>query len=693
MKWISAWRHGRESTIARFFLSALPVALMGVALAGSPHTTPGTHSPAAPIGSNPLWLGTMGNFVFFAAQPSSSPTMAIFKTDGTSAGTTQVAPMAGVNILVNNVGTVFISAGTKSYFLGNTIAAGQEVWVTDGTTAGTHQVADNYQGGVALSPTLLGLIGTDLIFAEATSDENTMQLFRSDGTSAGTHALSNFAPSQYGGVTESVEVNGKIYVALRSNTSCCQPDLWATDGTTGGTVQIDSNEGYPFHLQPSSLRAFGNSVALLTNAENTGSELSLVDTATNALTILDMVPGAGSGAADGSTIAAMDGYILYLRGNANNGLQLWRSDGTLAGTAMLKDLGTGVQLSQLSANYNVTRVGDRAVFQSENAQDGPQLWGSDGTAAGTVPLISTPTPGTYNQPLIGVVGTHGYYAVYNGTTYQVVVTDGTAAGTHVLTDLGPLAVNGDPNGLINTQVAGDDNLTFIYLYHPDSGTGNTKHLYAYLPLTNVATHLVDSTLLSMSEPPLAFAGQLFFKGSDPVNAEQPWVSDGTVAGTHILLMGAANIPPVAGNDSASSVNDAAVTINVLANDTDADGSIDPTSVQIVSQPAHGVVSVTQSGSVVYTPVAGYSGADSFTYSVKDNQGATSNVATVTVTVTASAPSTGSGSGGGGGSASLAGLLALGSLVVMRVLSRVHKSAGEGPPCEGEATRVVSSTDW
>lgn len=685
MKWISTSRRGRESTISRHVLSALSVALIGVALGGSPHAMPSINSPATPIGSNPLWLGTMGNLVFFIAQPPSSPTVALFKTDGTTAGTTQVAPMAGINVLVNNVGTVFISAGTKSYFLGNTTVAGQEVWVTDGTAAGTHQVADIYPGGIALSPALLGLIGTDLIFAESTSDD-TMQLFRTDGTAAGTHALSNFAPSQYGAVTESVKVNGKLYVGLRSNVTCCQPDLWATDGTTVGTVQIDSNEGYPFHLQPSSLRAFGNSVALLTNAENTGSELSVVDTTTNALTILDIAPGPGSGASDGSTIAAMDGFILYLRGNANNGLQLWRSDGTLAGTAMVMDLGPGVQLSQLSPNYNVTRVGDRAIFQSENAQDGPQLWGSDGTAAGTVPLISTPTPGVYNQPLIGVVGTRGYYAVYNGTTYQVVVTDGTVPGTHVLTDLGPLAVNGDPNGLINTQVAGDDNLTFIYAYHPDSGAGSTKHLYAYLPQTNVATHVVDSTLLDMSEPPLAFAGRLYFKGSDPVNADQPWVSDGTVAGTHILLMGAANIPPVAGNDSASSANDASVTINVLANDTDSDGSIDPTSVQIVSQPAHGMVSVTQSGSVVYAPVAGYSGSDSFTYSVKDDQGAASNVATVTVTVTASAPPPAS--SGGGGATSLLNLLALGCLVVMRMLSRVNRFLGGRPSCETDGTRVA-----
>jgi hypothetical protein len=135
-----------------------------------------------------------------------------------------------------------------------------------------------------------------------------------------------------------------------------------------------------------------------------------------------------------------------------------------------------------------------------------------------------------------------------------------------------------------------------------------------------------------------------------------------------------NSAPIAVNDSASSTDDAAVTVNVVANDTDSDGNINPASVQIVSQPAHGSVSVSQSGSVVYTPNAGYAGSDSFTYTVSDNQGATSNPATVTITVTAAKTSSSGGSSGGGGSSSGGGgggamnlfeLLVLAGLVVSR----------------------------
>ena len=163
-------------------------------------------------------------------------------------------------------------------------------------------------------------------------------------------------------------------------------------------------------------------------------------------------------------------------------------------------------------------------------------------------------------------------------------------------------------------------------------------------------------------------------GSDATNGVQPWVSDGTAAGTHILMMnGAAKAAPVAANDTATSTDDAEVTINVIANDTDSDGTIDPTSVQIVSQPGHGTTSTTSTGSVVYTPAAGYSGSDSFTYTVKDNQGAVSNVATVTLTVTAAAqppPSGGTSSkSSGGGSVTLLDLLALCSILIASNVSR------------------------
>ena len=90
-----------------------------------------------------------------------------------------------------------------------------------------------------------------------------------------------------------------------------------------------------------------------------------------------------------------------------------------------------------------------------------------------------------------------------------------------------------------------------------------------------------------------------------------------------------NRAPTAGNDSATTGLNAPVTIDVLANDGDPDG--DPLTITIATPPSNGTA-VVENGKVVYTPNPGFSGADSFTYTVADGKGGAAT-ATVTVTVT------------------------------------------------------------
>ena len=97
-----------------------------------------------------------------------------------------------------------------------------------------------------------------------------------------------------------------------------------------------------------------------------------------------------------------------------------------------------------------------------------------------------------------------------------------------------------------------------------------------------------------------------------------------------------NLPPVAKDDSAFTKVNTPVVVDELANDSDPNsgGSIDPTTVKVASLPGNGGVSVDPvTGKITYTPKAGFTGSDSFTYTVKDKLGLTSNVATVTVQVT------------------------------------------------------------
>lgn len=90
--------------------------------------------------------------------------------------------------------------------------------------------------------------------------------------------------------------------------------------------------------------------------------------------------------------------------------------------------------------------------------------------------------------------------------------------------------------------------------------------------------------------------------------------------------------PLALADAATTPEDTAVPINVLANDTDVDNALDPATVS-ASNPAHGSVEVKADGSIVYTPAKDFFGSDSFTYTVKDIAGGVSQPAVVSLTVT------------------------------------------------------------
>ena len=116
------------------------------------------------------------------------------------------------------------------------------------------------------------------------------------------------------------------------------------------------------------------------------------------------------------------------------------------------------------------------------------------------------------------------------------------------------------------------------------------------------------------------------------------IDDGTGATSNVatvaVTVATPNTAPSANSDSATTNEDTPVTISVLANDSDADGSIVASSVQLISSGTNGSASVNSAGLVTYTPTANYFGSDSFSYRVSDDDGASSNTATVSVTITA-----------------------------------------------------------
>lgn len=114
------------------------------------------------------------------------------------------------------------------------------------------------------------------------------------------------------------------------------------------------------------------------------------------------------------------------------------------------------------------------------------------------------------------------------------------------------------------------------------------------------------------------------------------------ATVNVTVEAAPNRAPVANDDQTATQKNTAVTVNVLANDTDADG--DSLTIASATQPANGSVQ-NNGGNITYTPNQGFSGSDSFTYTASDGRGG-SDAATVTVTVSQNATGGGKASGNG-----------------------------------------------
>lgn len=110
--------------------------------------------------------------------------------------------------------------------------------------------------------------------------------------------------------------------------------------------------------------------------------------------------------------------------------------------------------------------------------------------------------------------------------------------------------------------------------------------------------------------------------------------DGAMSSKKItIIIRESNQIPTANDDTFSTNENTAIWINVTANDEDEDGAINVSSVNITTDPVHGSTNLNDTtGEIQYTPDENFDGKDSFTYTVEDNDGNTSNEATVTITV-------------------------------------------------------------
>lgn len=251
----------------------------------------------------------------------------------------------------------------------------------------------------------------------------------------------NTAPSKRSGaLLDFMESQTKTFVWFSSYDSFGR-ELWATDGTTIGTVRLtDLVPGFG-NSDPKPIGSLGNTLIFSAVRPDVGRELFAVDgnDPSTVRLLREFVPGTANGMPDAifsSVAGAVLNGVLYFAAGPTTDTELWKTDGTTAGTTRVLDLNpTGS-----SAPTNFTLLGTtRIIFTAKTPAAGLELWTTTGTAASTV-LVADLNPGVADSTPQYFLA-DGAIAYFNATEAstgnELWKTDGTPAGTVRLTDINP----------------------------------------------------------------------------------------------------------------------------------------------------------------------------------------------------------------------------------------------------------------
>jgi hypothetical protein len=251
---------------------------------------------------------------------------------------------------------------------------------------------------------------------------------------------------------------------------------------------------------------------------------------------------------------------------------------------------------------------------------GPNLIGA-GKAGGN-PISTTVTfdvVGTGSQTFTGVIYDFSGSSYHYNSDYATGVNAMTVAA--VSANTAPTAADDTDSTVVNTPVTVD---VLANDTDPDDGLDTSS-----VSITGAAGH---GTASPNPDGTVTYTPTAGYSGADAFTYQ---VCDlgGLCDTATVSITVAANQPPTAVNDTATTNEDTPVTIDVLANDADTDDGLDTSSVSVTGAAAHGTANASPDGTIDYTPDPDYNGADSFTYQVCD-VGGLCDTATVAVTVNA-----------------------------------------------------------
>ena len=491
-------------------------------LIAQPFLVKNINQVAEQVDSTPLFLADLGDTVVFTANgPEHSGQL--WASDGTTAGTTPIASdLTGFGFprlrrLWQRGAAVFFTSLTE-------IAPERfrlhDLWVTDGTTAGTARLTygvDVYEAIGELND--LGLV----FFAAEDQELGKAYLVVTDGTPVGTHPLKELQPEPIGpGAT----AGGELFFFARGGGGTA---LWKTDGTAAGTVRVKAVNPWP-PVGGSWVVPFGAGVLFIADDGVHGEELWVSDgTEAGTKMVQDLRPGSAS-TVFRSPIVPIGPFAFFVADDLGGTTGLWRTDGTVNGLVRLGTFAASPFRYENSPDFRA--IEGTLVFAIDDRMHGIEPWLSDGTPAGTR-LLRDICPGACSSGAsrLQPTGLGIHFTADDGVHGEEPwISDLSTGGTRLFADLCPGScaglggLGGDLSGLLILIGYGPAPEYSQQLWASDGTPGGTLQVSDFVPPAALSRGGFGGTA----------HGAVVFAAADGPHGLEPWRSDGTPGGTYLL---------------------------------------------------------------------------------------------------------------------------------------------------------------
>jgi ELWxxDGT repeat protein len=370
-----------------------------------------------------------------------------------------------------------VSAANATYFAGFTAATGRELWITDGSVQGTHIVADITPGPESNTIEQIVTIG-DIAFFRVNdyrlTSTDVAGLWRTDGTDSGTHRVLDDDRTPFRDLNNLTVLAGQLYFTASVTTT--QRAVFRLDATEDShPVEITGTRSY-YSTSVSASISTTSAAWFLESDTITVVESGSVSART--------LPGVGRPFYAGSfeTKWALGDSLLFLTDEAVTGVSAWISDGTEAGIFEFQ-YPVGTLWRSLSVQQDHT-----FTFLRMNVSNQLELWKSDGSSAGTRLVEFTGSgPAGLETMIAGPSGINYFAEPVAGGKLALWQTDGTADGTKPVSEAADVSLTESAPSVIRNG----DSILF------QGERGGNQRWFGFDPASHKLTDIA-STLLSLS---------------------------------------------------------------------------------------------------------------------------------------------------------------------------------------------------